>query len=349
MVDPTAPRILISRLSALGDCIHALPMLSALREKFPDAFVSWVVESGTAPLLAGHPYIDKLVVVKRGWTKNPWAIWNLRCELVALKFDVALDPQSLTKSSLAAWLSGAPRRIGFSGAYGREFSTWLNNEYVEARQLHMVDRGLELLRPLGIEVSEPHFYLPEDAVAGAKVDDFLAAEHVHGPFAVLNPGAGWKSKVWPAAHYGQVAQLLWRERGLQSVVVWAGDQELAWAREIVATSNGHAVLAPATSLLELSAVMRRTQIFVGSDTGPLHLAAALGTRCVGLYGPTRAEECGPHGRQHVSVQVYYHGGTCRERRNAENDAMVAITPGMAFHACEQALDGVGRGGTVRAA
>jgi len=349
VVDPTFPRILLSRLSALGDCIHALPMLAALRRKFPLAFVGWVVESGTAPLLEGHPYIDKLIVVKRGWTKNPWAMWNLRCELLSLKFDVALDPQSLTKSALAAWLSGAPRRIGFSGSYGREFSTWLNNEYVEPIHCHMVDRGLELLRPLGIEETEAHFYLPEDGAAAAKMDDFLAAAKIHTPYAVLNPGAGWKSKLWPTANYGRVAQLLGEVRRIPSLVVWAGDQELALAKEIVAMSGGHATLAPSTSLLELAAVIRRAQLFVGSDTGPMHLAVAVGTPCVALFGPTRAEECGPHGPQHVALQVYFHSGTCRERRSAENDAMAAISPEMTFEGCETALDGVKKQPAVRAA
>jgi ADP-heptose:LPS heptosyltransferase len=181
------------------------------------------------------------------------------------------------------------------------------------------------------------------------MEDCLTSLHLRSPYAVLNPGAGWKSKLWPPGYFGQVARLLGEERQVPSLVVWAGEQELAWAKEIVATSDGHARLAPATSLVELAAVIRRAQLFLGSDTGPMHLAAALGTRCVALYGPTRAEECGPHGRQHVALQVYYHSGTCRERRNAENDAMAAITPQMAFEGCERALDTAGERGTVKAA
>lgn len=338
-----APRILISRLSALGDCILTLPLACALRDAFPQAWIGWVVESGTAPLLAGHSCIDQLVVVKRGWLSSPWTAWNLRSELLPHNFDIALDPQSLTKSAVAAWLSGAPRRIGFSGPQGRELSSWFNTETIEPRARHVVDRYLELLRPLGVlPPSQPEFRIPAAPDAEATVAEFVRRAHLQQGFVVLNPGAGWRSKQWPREYFGRTARRIGQRFGLPCVVSWAGGEEESWAREIVHHSGGQAILAPSTSLPELASLLRRAKLFVGSDTGPLHLAAAVGTLAIGLYGPTRGEECGPYGAGNLALQAYYQEGTCRERRQADNTAMQAITPDEVEAACEYLLNGSAR-------
>src|SRR5262249_14375152 len=139
-----APRVLICRLSAIGDCILTMPLLCALRQSFPRAFLAWVVESGAAPLLQSHECLDQIIVVRKGWLRSPREVWELRQQLRALKFDTALDPQSLTKSSLVAWLSGAPRRIGFAAPRGRELSLWLNNVQIRPTASHLIDAQLQL-------------------------------------------------------------------------------------------------------------------------------------------------------------------------------------------------------------
>ena len=139
------PRILITRLSAIGDCILTMPVACALRRKFPDALLAWVVEPGPAKLLRGHECLDELIVVKKGWLKSPSHVWRLRHRLRQLRPDIAIDPQGLTKSSIVAYMSGARRRIGFAKPLGRELSTWLNNELHKPKTLHLVDRQLELL------------------------------------------------------------------------------------------------------------------------------------------------------------------------------------------------------------
>ena len=143
-------RILIVRLSAIGDVIHGVPVLCALRSAFPQAFIGWVVEGRAGDLLEGHPALDELIRVPRGWLKSPREVWRLRRRLRACRFDTTIDLQCLTKSAIAAWLSGAPRRIGKAGADGRELSRWFHNELVAAGGDHVIDHYLDMLRPLGI-------------------------------------------------------------------------------------------------------------------------------------------------------------------------------------------------------
>ncbi len=332
-----APRVLIVRLSAIGDVIHGLPVLCALKEHFPEAMTAWVVEGRTAELLEGHPALDRLITVPRKWLKSWSTIRRLRRELRALEFDITLDLQCLTKSAIAARLSGAPRRIGFDGVDGRELSRWLNNERVLPTRTHVIERNLELLAPLGIERPIARFDLPERTEDATTVERFLRDAKLERGFAVINPGAGWPSKLWPRDRFGAVAAHLGQARRLPSVVVWAGAEEKRWAEEIVADSVGQAMLAPPTSLRELAALVRRARLFVGSDTGPLHLAAAVGAPCVGLFGPMPAERNGPYGPQHIAVQKICLTGSSRERRTAGPESMNAISVADVTSACDQIL------------
>ncbi len=331
------PRVLISRLSHIGDCILAIPILNAIRYHYPEAFIAWVVERPSAPLLAGHESLDELIVVKRGWFKSPKTAWRLRRRLRKLRFDIALDPQGLTKSALVNWLARVPTRIGFAGEEGRELSPWLNNRLVQRTNPHVVDRGLELLRPMGIEEPEVRYLLPIDAVAEAVANKLAGRDELCDGFAVINPGAGWQSRLWPPERYGQVAQYLRAEHTLHSVVAWYGDEERVMAEQIVAASDGAALLAPPTDLLSLAAVLKQARMYVGSDTGPLHLAVAVGTQCVSLHGPTQVSHSGPHGPGHRALQEVYLEGSCRERRRADNATMKAISIQAVCQACSEVI------------
>ena len=267
----------------------------------------------------------------------------MRKTLRSHRFDIALDPQGLAKSAMLAWLSGAPQRIGFAKPRGREGSDWLHNRLCQPRHSHLVDCQLELLNHLDIEPQPAEFRLPRDTEAEQRVETFLQAVSLSaGDFAVINPGAGWDSKLWPAERFGRIAEMLGRRLGVRSVAVWAGARERAWAQEIVDLSGGAAEMAPPTSLPELTSLVRRGGFFVGSDTGPLHIAAAAGVPCVGLYGVTRPEDCGPYGSQHITVQEYYQTGSAKQRRRADNLAMRAIETETVFQACERLWQNVSR-------
>jgi lipopolysaccharide heptosyltransferase I len=332
-----SPRILIVRLSAIGDVIHGMPVLCALRDHYPGAMLAWVVESRAAALLRGHRAVDELIEIRRGWLTSPRAVWEVRRRLRAMNFDAAIDIQGLTKSAVAAWVSGAPQRIGFADNKGRELSKWLNNAKSPCPARHIIDANLQLLRPLGIESPQVRFDVPEHESDGRTADKIVHRLGVTGGFAVINPGAGWPSKLWPADRHTAVARHLGRKHGLPTLVVWAGAQELAWAEQIVASSGGSSHLAPATTLTELAALCRRARLFIGSDTGPLHLAAAVGTPCVGLHGPMPAERNGPYGASNAAIQVRRFEGTSRQRRNAPREIMEAITVEMVRDGCDRVL------------
>jgi lipopolysaccharide heptosyltransferase I len=331
-------RILIVRLSALGDVIHGLPVACALRAKFPDATIGWVVEGRKSEVVAGHPALDHVIVAPRRWLRSWRATRDLRRRLRELEFDVAIDLQCLTKSAVAAWLSGAPRRIGMAGPDGREFSRWLNNELVAVEGRHVIERYVSLLRPLGIENPTVEYDLQERSDDARFADDHLrSANLLRRQFVVLNPGAGWPAKVWPAERYGEVAAKLMASHGLPSLAVWGGPDECPMAEEIVAASAGAARLAPPTNISQLAALCRRAALFLGSDTGPMHLAAAVGAPTVSLHGPSRAEYCGAYGPHTRTVQAVRDAKSTTYRRHGDDAAMRAITVEMAVAACNDLL------------
>jgi lipopolysaccharide heptosyltransferase I len=330
-------RVLICRMSAIGDTVLTLPVACAIRRRYPQAYIAWVVEHTASSMVLGHSCVDEVIVLQRSWFVSPRGWWRLRKRLRPLRIDVSIDCQGMTKSALAAWLSGAKMRIGCRGIHGRELSPLLNNVLIEPRSAHITDRSLELLAPLNIHPQRAEFKLPIDSAAVEAMDTYLREIGFRRGFALINPGATWDSKLWVMQRYGEVAKYLGAQHGLPSLVVWAGEREQAWAREIVAHSGGHAMLARSTSLRELVAVCQAARLFVGSDTGPLHMAAAMGTPCVGLYGATRTEDCGPYGPQNIALQVRYQEGGRKERRSADNLAMRLIQVDRVCQACDTIL------------
>ncbi len=277
---------------------------------------------------------DELIEVPRGWLKSPREVWRLRRRLRAAGFTTSIDLQGLTKSGIAARLAGAPQRIGFGDEKGRELSRWFINTPIITTAPHIIDANLELLRPLGIDQAAAEFNLPEREPDRQTAEAIIGNAGFGRGFAVVNPGAGWPSKLWPAQRYARVAQHLGRAWSVPTLVVWAGDQERAWADEIARGSAGYARVAPPTSLTQLAAITRRARLFIGSDTGPLHLAAAVGTTCIGLYGPMPSERNGPYGLQHIAIQPCRFEGTSRERRKPPAALMEAITVEMVCDACD---------------
>jgi lipopolysaccharide heptosyltransferase I len=331
-------RITIVRLSAIGDCIHGLPVLCALRDALPHAHLSWVVEGRTADFLRRHPALDQVIQVPRKWLKSPRAVWKLRRELRTIKPDVTIDLQGLTKSAIAARIAGAKTRIGFDGIDGRELSRWSNNVRVEPQCTHIIDRNLELLRPLDIRPRIVRFGLPAFDEEDATIGKFLRERGLAtGQFAIINAGSGWASRRWPTEWFTEVARYLGETYRLPSVVVWGGGDEQVQAATIATPAGGHAHVAPPTTLAELAALCRRARFFFSSDTGPLHLAAAVGTPCIGMYGPVDARRNGPYGRGHVILQRVLLTGSSRARRGADNTSMRAISVEDVCDACDEMI------------
>jgi lipopolysaccharide heptosyltransferase I len=318
------PRILIVRLSHIGDSILTLPLACAIRRHYPGAHIAWAVESPTDQLLTGHPAIDEVIVVPRNWLRRFGAVSALGKTLRHDRFDLVFDPQSLTKSAALAWLSGAADRVGFARPYGRELAPWLNRRLVRPLKPHLVDRTLELLTALGVADRRVEFRLPVSPAALTAVRPWIRSLAPQG-FVAMNPGGLWASKRWEMDRFAQVAATIQRRHDLASIVVWGGRDERQMAEQIARASKGIAQIAPATSLRELVAALSLARMYLGGDTGPMHMAAAVGTPCVGLFGPTRPIDSGPYGEGHVALQAWYQAGTCRQRRGGTNAAMRDIS------------------------
>ena len=186
-------------------------MLLKLREHIPSAYIAWAVEPAAAQLLSGHEGLDEIIEIPRKWMKKLSNYRVLRERLRSYEFDVTIDPQGLTKSAALGWLSGAKRRIGFRPPQSRELSHWLNNELVEPTHTHITQRQLELLRPLGVDDCEVQFAMPHYEEAQLEVKSWLAEQQMSRDYAVINPGAGWQSRMWDMQRYAEVAKFL-RER-----------------------------------------------------------------------------------------------------------------------------------------
>ena len=333
-------RILICRLSAIGDCVHTIPLAVKAKQLWPNCKLTWVVDCVAAQLLQPHPAIDEVIKIERHWVKNSRLWKTLRRELQARHFDLTLDPQGLIKSSMLAWLCGAPTRVGFDYSHGRELAPVLANRRITRTQRHMVDTYLELLSPWSpTPAGRAEFQMPTYEEAD-QVHEILHASgfDTQESFACIAPGAGWASKLWPVERYAAVASYLNHQHNLRTMVLWAGDAEKTMANQIVSSSNGAARIAPRTSLTELAEVARRAKLFLASDTGPLHIAAAIGTTCIGLFGPTWGDEAGPYGARNVSIQSPKLPGPRSRMRSGDNSTMMAIEVDEVSTVCSRVLN-----------
>ncbi|HET9766444.1 MAG TPA: lipopolysaccharide heptosyltransferase I [Thermoanaerobaculia bacterium] len=293
----SGPRsILILRTSALGDVVHCLPVASALRRAFPTARIAWVVEEPFLPLVASHPAVDEAIPVKlRRWRRTPFAAHTRRevfafvRRLRALRPDVALELMGNHKGGILAWLSRAPQRIGAIRAARREPSSalWLNRLVVPLGE-HAVDRALSLVSALGITPEPADFASP--ALLPAPSNDVPGEP---AGYVLLQPGAGWGNKRYPLAWWGAVARTL--AAAGERVRVLAGPGEMPLAAEVVAASGNAAEPLDPCDLTALAAWLRGARLVLGGDTGPLHLAHALGVPVLALHGPTDPARHGPYG------------------------------------------------------
>ncbi len=333
-----APRsIVIVKLSAIGDVLHGVPVAVALKRAFPGVRIGWAVEGRAADVLAGHPAVDHLFRLPRGWLKAPRHVVSLRRQLRWFGADVAIDLQGLLKSGVVTRLSSAPHRIGHARPESREWSWLAYTDPVASAASHVVDRNLALLAPLGVEAADVRFDMPCWPVSRLRVTRWLQSLRLPRPPVLFNPGAGWASKRWPVERFAAAARAVSRLDGQPVVVVWGGDQERAAAERIVADAGGGACAAPATSLQDLGELCRLARAFVSGDTGPLHLAAAVGTPCVGLFGPIAASRNGPYGGGHVCVEPPPEMRPPWHERKTDMAAMRAIAVDRVVAATETAL------------
>jgi lipopolysaccharide heptosyltransferase I len=290
-------RILIAKLGSIGDIVHTLPALAALKKAMPHAEVSWVVERRAAEILRDNPLLDRLIEVdtkalRRGLMSGE-TLRAPRQQLRPLRastFDLALDFQGLLKSASIARLSGARRVFGFGRKGLREPASriFLSKTIRVPSGIHVIRKNLALLAgaldiPVPDDAADFEFPLHISDIHKSEAED--ATRDTNGGFAILNPGGGWPTKLWSPQRFGQLADELWKREGLSSLVTF-GPGEEALAQSVLAASASGKTQAVCLSLKGFFALARRAQVYVGGDTGPTHLAVAAGAPVVGLFGPT---------------------------------------------------------------
>jgi lipopolysaccharide heptosyltransferase I len=293
-------KILVVKPSSLGDVVHSLPFLNVLRETFPKSEIHWVIAKGLEDLLRGHPMINKIWVINKDmWKKLSHihdSLYELRILLKGLKeenYDIVVDLQGLLRSGIITAFTAAPLRVGFQEA--REGSRFFYTHRIKGgKDIHAVDRYLKIAAFLGCDITEVCFPLPLYADSSLVTRYSLPTNN----YAVIAPGARWKTKRWPPEKFGELTSLL----PLQTVIVGSkGDEGIA--EEVVALSKGKAMsLAGKTNLRELIEIIRGARVFVSNDSGPMHIAAALGVTVFAIFGPTDPVRTGPYGKGHIVIK-----------------------------------------------
>lgn len=292
-------RIALLKPSALGDVVHALPVLSALRGRFPDARITWVVNTSYEPLLTGHPDLTDTLAfdrsaLKRGLRRAVGGSLGFAAELRRRRFDLVIDLQGLLRSGLMCLATGAPRVVGFAGA--REGSRYAYTDRIRGAdrgQGHAVDRYWKVVEALGAGHLPKRFHVPLQPAAVEWATAQLAGSP--RPWVAFAVGSRWRTKRWPTAHFADLARRVHTESGGTCVFVGTPD-EASLSREVIDHLRGPAKdVTGTTTLAQLAAVLGSCDAMVGNDTGPLHLAAALGKPCVAPYTCTRVARHGPYG------------------------------------------------------
>lgn len=306
----------------MGDILHALPAITALRKAHPGWQIDWAVEPQWAPLLAAEdassedargpqkPLVDRIFVVPaKEWSRRPFhkqtlnEIRALRSTLRETPYDAVVDLQGSVRSGVVARFAGCRRIIG--EAVPRETpARWLFTERVETAGEHVIEQDIELAQAIAGDALEYlPAALPEDQAAEEwcddLLDDVLLAGRTTAPLLLIHPGAGWGSKRWPADRYGAVAEDFVLRGGVS--LVSAGPGEEALAASVVEHARGQAIAVPCT-IAQLIALTRRVSLVIGGDTGPMHLACALQRPVVGIYGPTDPKRNGPYGTPYVVLR-----------------------------------------------
>jgi heptosyltransferase I len=330
-------KILIIKTSAIGDVIHTLPSLAALRQKYPQARIDWLVEEAAARVLLGHPQLDRVLVSKRKhWTRQvktgrwrqTWQeVHALVRELRAERYDLLIDFQNLLKSGVFVWLAKAERKAGFGrGMEHSECSYLFLNERIApvSMDLHAVDRELLLLKALGVEGAGVNLELPIMPAERQAAEELLRRKgtDLAKPLLAINPMTTWETKHWQAEKFSELADRLQDEF---AVVFTGGIGDHSAIETICNRMPQPAInLAGDTDLKTLAALYERAAMVVSTDTGPMHVAAAVGTPVVALFGPTAPWRTGPYGDGHVVVRENLDCSPCFKRHCSSRECMKRI-------------------------
>jgi lipopolysaccharide heptosyltransferase I len=328
-------RFLIVRLTALGDILHTVPAVAALRAAHPGSKIDWVVERKWAPVLEGSPAIDEVIPFDR---RSVWGVLECVQRLRENRYTCAIDFQGLYKSSILAGLCGAARRIGFERDWAREKNAAMfYTERVVPAGRHVAELNYSLAEHAGaLRPTSPEYPLRVPAGGAASVRSRLHEIGIVGPYIVVGPGGSWRAKCWPTERYGEFCREFEMKNNIRVILIH-GPGEKSIAEEVVRAALPAQPVMVSTTIEELMGLLAHARCLVAADSGPLHLAAALGTPVVGLYGPTDPARNGPF----VAHAEVIHRAEPREisykRRTEFSPAMLRITVGDVLSATNRLL------------
>ncbi|MCF8066987.1 MAG: lipopolysaccharide heptosyltransferase I [Desulfobacterales bacterium] len=321
--------ILIVKLSAIGDVLHTLPALNALKKQYPDAKITWIVEEAAASLIMGHEALDRVLVSKRKrWVKD---LKTRRCRqslkeasafIKALRdthYDLIIDFHALLKSGMLIWLAHGDMKMGFDkGMEHMEHSYIFLNKRVPpvAMDTHAMIRSLMLLDALDIHTREIIYKLPVSKKDHLRVDSLLMESQIDSDKVLIpiNPVAKWDTKLWPNAKFAELADRLTDQHNA-AIVFTGADDDIPIIEDIMfGMKNSSVNMAGRTSLLELAALYQKAKLVVSTDTGPMHLAAAVETPVVAIFGPTAPWRTGPYGPSHQVIRRDLECSPCFKRQ-----------------------------------
>jgi len=332
--------ILIVKLSAIGDVIHTLPALNAIRKHYPHASITWLVEEEAAPLVQGHKAIDRVIVSKRKrWLKalRSLSFLNTIKEVYGFikalrdtRYDMVFDFQALLKSGILIALARGRRKIGFGkGLEHMEHSYIFLNERIPAvdMEIHALSRGMMLLDAVGIPTNEVEYKLPVSDHDRKKIDELMKQHGINGEKSLIaiNPVAKWETKLWPNKKFAELADMLVDQYNLK-IVFTGGIKDYSIIQTITSSMKGRAInFAGKTTLTELAALYEKAALVISTDTGPMHLAAAVETPVVALFGPTAPWRTGPYGTGHQIITAELECSPCFKRRCETTECMYQIS------------------------
>jgi heptosyltransferase I len=328
-------RFLIVRLSSLGDIIFTLPVLAALRDTFCRSHIAWVVNERWKPLLEGNPDLNDVITLPNSSIS---AFFKCGNRLRENNYTCVIDVQGLYKSALLAKLTHVKQRIGYSFSFAREgAASFLYTKRVRPASRHIVDMNLELAAAAGAIIGSPRFPFTIPGEAQSAIQQFLTSSKI-SQYVVLSPGGGWLSKLWPPDRFGELAMKLWETYRLR-IIVNCGPGEAQLAEIVVANATSALPIIVQYGIPEMMALLRGAELVIAGDSGPLHLANALGTPVVALFGPTSPDRNGPYGGCDVVVRNLDDADTTYKRENSYSEEMCSITVEQVMEAVEKRLAG----------
>ncbi len=349
-------KILIIRLSAIGDVLRTLPAFHILRKNFPEAYIAWIVEEGAKDILEAHPGIDEVIIFpkkelaakfksRKTFFKGLKQFFLLMKKIRKKKFEVAIDFHGLFKSGIISFLSGAKDRVGFTKPFTKEMNFLFNNRRfsLDSDRLNRVERNITLVEKLGLNVNQepPEIHVPKKD--SELILSFLRQNRVEPqrPLIAIHPGTSPSTpyKRWDAYRYAVVADKVIEDSAAQIIFTWA-NEEIEMVKEITGLMKYRAIIAPETeNLCQLAEIFKRSDLYLGSDTGPMHLAAFVKTPVVAIFGPTDHVVNEPYKHTpHIVIRKEIECAPCRKRTCPTKECMKGIKESDVIRAVNIMLD-----------